>query len=302
MPNMRNDREGVRNDGQGFRNEPDREPRIAPLKDLDDFDVADHEPDIRGWTVRSADNEKVGKVKELIADTGAMKVRYMEVALDKKTLRLDDDRHVLVPIGAARLNDDDDEVLINRASTEFASLPAYRREDLDRGYEDRLRSSWGASASGGSATRGKSADYYDHEHFDDRNFFGKRRSGRENEAYITRSEEEMAVRKQRQRAGEVDVRKHVESERVSKSVPVEREEVSVERRPASGRHASGEIGEDEVRIPVMEEEATVEKRTVPKEEIVVKKHAVQDRQRVEADLKRERVDVDKRGSADREKR
>jgi uncharacterized protein (TIGR02271 family) len=284
------------------RHTPDERPRVAPLSDLNDFQVAENEPDIRGWKVRSSDSREVGKVKDLIADTGSMKIRYLDIELDKKSLDLRDDRRVLVPVGAARLNDDDDLVLINRASSEFATLPEYSGEGIDRGYEDRVRESWGSSTSGRSAATRGTTSQHDDDQFSDRNFFGRRREGRENESYLTRSEEEMRVGKRQQRAGEVDVKKRVETERVSKSVPVTREEVTVERRPASDQTASGKIGEDEVRIPLMAEEAVVEKRSVPQEEVVVRKHAVRDEQQVEADLKKERLDVSKRGNVDRENR
>ncbi|MEG3193797.1 YsnF/AvaK domain-containing protein, partial [Lysobacter sp. D1-1-M9] len=99
-------------------------------------------------------------------------------------------------------------------------------------------------------------------------------------------------------AGEVDVRKTVETERVAKTVPVSHEEVTVERRPVTGATPrGGKISEDEVRIPLSAEEAVVEKRTVPKEEVVIRKQTVQGEQKVEADLKRERVDVDKNANA-----
>jgi uncharacterized protein (TIGR02271 family) len=73
-----------------------------------------------------------------------------------------------------------------------------------------------------------------------------------------------------------------------------REEVEVERRPverAAGA-ADVDIREDEVRVPIMEEEVIVEKRPVVKEEIVVKKRAVEETEEVEAELKKERIDVD----------
>ena len=72
-----------------------------------------------------------------------------------------------------------------------------------------------------------------------------------------------------------------------------RQEVTVERRPVSADAAQGAtIGEDEIRIPVMEEQLVVEKRLVPREEIIVRKRAVQEQQTVEADLRKERLEVD----------
>ena len=59
-----------------------------------------------------------------------------------------------------------------------------------------------------------------------------------------------------------------------------------------GREVSeAEIGEDEVRMPVTEEEVVTEKRPVAKEEIRVRKDAVEDEEVVEEDVRREEVDV-----------
>ena len=48
---------------------------------------------------------------------------------------------------------------------------------------------------------------------------------------------------------------------------------------------------DEIRIPVYEEELVVEKRIVAKEELVIRKDVVSGEQVVEADLRKERVEV-----------
>jgi uncharacterized protein (TIGR02271 family) len=121
-------------------------------------------------------------------------------------------------------------------------------------------------------------------------------SMRDDERRLTLSEEELAVGKRQQRAGAVEIDKHVETEHVREAVPVTREEVSVERRPVSGEmHGSARIEEDNIRIPVREEEAVAEKRVVPREELVVKKHQVQGRETIEADLRHERADVHREG-------
>jgi uncharacterized protein (TIGR02271 family) len=109
-------------------------------------------------------------------------------------------------------------------------------------------------------------------------------------------EEEVNVRKQPVKKGEVRVRKDVVTERRAIDVPVEREEVVVERRPVRGRSASGGIRDnEEVRIPVEEEEVFVEKRPVVREEIAVGKRRVQDTRHVEADVRKERARVEQEG-------
>jgi stress response protein YsnF len=76
-------------------------------------------------------------------------------------------------------------------------------------------------------------------------------------------------------------------------VPIRHEEVSVERVPVEGREGSeAEIGEDEITMPVTEEEVITEKRPVVKGEIRIRKNAVQDEEVVEEDVRREEVDVE----------
>ncbi|MGI8549122.1 MAG: YsnF/AvaK domain-containing protein [Gemmatimonadaceae bacterium] len=119
-----------------------------------------------------------------------------------------------------------------------------------------------------------------------------------NDVRISRSEEELTVGKRQVSAGEVGLKKTVETEHVTKNVPLMREEVEIERHPVNASSANAgdvEIGEQDIRIPLTAEEAVVNKRVVAKEEVVVTKHAVQDTKEVGADLRKERIDVDKQG-------
>ena len=70
--------------------------------------------------------------------------------------------------------------------------------------------------------------------------------------------------------------------------------MSVERVPVEdGRRASeDEIGEDEIVMPLTEEEIVVEKRPVVKEEIRIRKNVVEEEEVVEADVRREEVEID----------
>ncbi|MBV8234306.1 MAG: YsnF/AvaK domain-containing protein, partial [Acidimicrobiia bacterium] len=88
-------------------------------------------------------------------------------------------------------------------------------------------------------------------------------------ARIEVREEELQAHKQLVEAGEVRVRKEVVTEHRTLEVPVQREEVVIE------RHApTGELVE-EIRIPVRKEQVTVEKRPVVKEEVTVGKRVVE---------------------------
>lgn len=144
--------------------------RIAALDDLPDFKVADDDPDVRGWDVLASDGQKVGEVHELLVDTSAMRVKYLDVAVDDG-LSTGKDAHVLVPIGTARLDDDEDRVLMpTLASSRITALPAYRRGELSRDYENRVLASFNAPATPGTAEN----DFYAGELFDDRRFYDAR--------------------------------------------------------------------------------------------------------------------------------
>lgn len=264
---------------------------LARLDELDDFEIADGEPDIRGWTVKTADGKEIGKVDNLIADPVACEVRYLEVKVKHDLLGTKEDEQLLFPIGAARLNDDDDVVTVNRLpSTGLRDVPRFGRSRLTPENDRSLTEHY----FGTNTPREKE------EHA---RFFGARRKGRENASYLTLSEEQLAVGKRAVKQAEVHVHKSVETKHVEQEVPTMREAVTVERRPATpGMSAKPTIGEEDIRVPVVGEELVTEKRTVPIEEIVIKKSAVRDMQTVEADLKREKVDVDREGDTARPNR
>lgn len=119
-----------------------------------------------------------------------------------------------------------------------------------------------------------------------------------NERTMELKEEELKVRKTPVKKGEVEVRKEVVTEQRQINVPVEREEVVIERRPARGRAASGGMQSEEIRIPVKEERVNVEKETVAKEEVSVGKRKVRDTKTVGGTVKKEQLRVDQQGDVE----
>jgi uncharacterized protein (TIGR02271 family) len=114
---------------------------------------------------------------------------------------------------------------------------------------------------------------------------------------IQLKEEQLKARKTSAKAGEVEVRKEVHTDRKTIQVPVEREEVVIERRPAGGRAAAGDIKAEQIRIPVKEEKVNVSKEAVVKEEVNVGKRKVRDTQTVGGDVRREELVVETQGKA-----
>jgi uncharacterized protein (TIGR02271 family) len=114
----------------------------------------------------------------------------------------------------------------------------------------------------------------------------------EDELRVQRTEEELAAGTREREAGLLKVRKRVRTDREHIEVPTRHEEVSVERVPVEGDASEAEIGDDEVVVPVTEEEVVVGKRPVVKEEVRIRKDVVEDTEVVEEDVRREEIDVE----------
>ena len=119
-------------------------------------------------------------------------------------------------------------------------------------------------------------------------------SSRREEASLVRHEEELVTDTVVAEAGRVGVHKLVEHERVETVVPRNVEHAEFERRgPAEADSGEVEVLPDgSVSIPVFEEELVIEKRLVVRERVIVRKHTVTEEHQVEADLRRERVEVE----------
>lgn len=127
-------------------------------------------------------------------------------------------------------------------------------------------------------------------------------------------EERLNVNKERVQTGEVHIEKDVVEEEQVIDVPVEREEVFVERRPVTDNDLTRGEGDltdfddrdrafkddhDTIRVPIMEERVEVTKKPVVTEEIVVGKRKVQDTETVRDTVRREEAhieeDIDENG-------
>lgn len=110
-------------------------------------------------------------------------------------------------------------------------------------------------------------------------------------------EEQLTANKQQVQAGEVGIHKNVVSEEKSINVPVNREEVYIERTPVSGTVPSDTpIGQEETyRVPVSEEQVNVTKQPVVREELKIGKRVVQENQQVTDTVQREEAQIDRTG-------
>ena len=162
-------------------NENDNKNRLQELGGSD-YKIAEGEDDIKGWDVKDGQDNDLGDVDDLIFDTQSLKVRYIVLDLDKnKDLGLED-RKVLIPIGMAELNDDNDKVILpNITVAQIRSLPDYDEDSLNSDYETRIYNSL-------SGTTGVvyGTDFYNNDYFNDQNLYRNRQPDRSTIRIITR--------------------------------------------------------------------------------------------------------------------
>lgn len=121
----------------------------------------------------------------------------------------------------------------------------------------------------------------------------KRDYDRESPENIQLLGEVLRVHKDRVNRGEVRIRKEVVAENQTVQVPVTREELVIERRPVNETSAAaGKIGETEIRVPLNEERASIDKATVVREEVSVGKRAVEEVRDVSGEVRHEELVVE----------
>ena len=223
-----------------------------------------------GYKVYDRDGHKIGKVDDLFLDEGD-NLEYMGVKMGFFGLS-----STLIPVDAVRVEEGQQALYVEAEKEHVKDGPRFDDDnEITPEFERQVREYYGLGAA--EARGGYGA--YD----DDRD---------PDELSVRRSEEELRAGVRERKSGQVNVRKRVKTERESLTVPRKREEVSVDRVPVEDEAYESELGEDEVSVPVVEEEVVVEKRPVVKEEIRVRKDVVEDEEVVEEDVRKEEVDID----------
>ena len=287
------------------------------------------EDEYEGYTVRDPNGEKIGKVDDLSLDEndqpkyigvkmGFFGTRSTLVPLDACTV---DKSQGFIEVNQPKQTvkdapnfDDDKEITpdYERQVREYYGLSAHEGERGSYGaYDDAQDDDQQQTTSGAAATTasgdadsgrvGPGMVEGDVEsggfrgHSEDNEGVNQRKGSDledQDELRVQRSEEELRAGVREREAGKLNVRKRVRTEREQIAVPKKREEVSVERVPVNEPASEGQIGEDEVSVPVVEEEVVVDKQAVVKEEVRVRKDVVQDEEIVEEDVRKEEVDID----------
>jgi uncharacterized protein (TIGR02271 family) len=129
-------------------------------------------------------------------------------------------------------------------------------------------------------------------------------SGPTTDNAMTRSEEQLHVGTETRESGRARLRKYVVTEQETVTVPVQREEVRIEREPITdanrGEALDGPaISEEEHEVVLHEERPVVEKEAVPVERVRLDTETVTDHQQVTEEVRKEQIDTDGDGITDR---
>jgi uncharacterized protein (TIGR02271 family) len=237
--------------------------------------------------VYGSDGEKIGTIDDVYVDDATGEPTFALVNTGLFGLRSS-----FVPLQRAELTDD--AIRVGYTKDKVKDAPNMDKDGrLEPSEEDELYRYYGMGAmSGGRSGEGTAGGTGMAE---DRGTMD-RDAGRGTDDAMTRSEEELHVGTREREIGKARLRKHVVTEHVTKTVPVQREEVRVEREPITGENldaaTSGPaISEDEHEVTLRAEEPVVEKRAVPKERVRLDKDTHVDQETVEDDVAREEIDV-----------
>ena len=245
--------------------------------------------DWQGRTLKDRNGDKIGKIDSLYLDretdrpewalvhTGLFGTKSSFVPLAGASPERED---VIVQVDADQVKDapkmDPDGELSEQQEAEL-----FRHYGVDYTTEG----STTATGNGEAAPSGE------------RGAVGRDVSGPTTDDAMTRSEEELRVGTTQTERGRARLRKYVVTEQVQQTVPVQREEVRVEREPITDANAGQaldgpDISEEEHEVVLHEEEPVVEKRTVPRERVRMAKDTRTDEAQVSEEIRKERIEAE----------
>ena len=249
---------------------------------------------VRGWqgaTMVDRDGDRIGQIDAIYVDDQTGEPEWALV-----TTGLFGTRSTFVPIAQAAAHGD--QVQVPYDNQRVKDAPTMDPDGhLSEQEEQELWRHYGLEYGGGSGAAGTTADSGRAATGEDRDPVGRDVSGPTTDAAMTRSEEELRVGTQTRERGRARLRKYVTTEQQTVTVPVQREEVRLEREPITDTNidaaTSGpDISEEEHEVTLHEETPVVEKRAVPRERVRLDTETVTEERQVAEDVRKEQIEVD----------
>jgi uncharacterized protein (TIGR02271 family) len=250
--------------------------------------------DIKNYEVYTETGARIGSVTDALLDDSG---RFRYLVIDTGFWIFG--KSVLLPVGRAKMNDDKRRIYVSGLTREQAeNLPEYSDEmTVDYDYEERVREVYRPQTASEAQTRRDREPYnYDQEP----ELYGTKETNERNRQTISLYEERLSANKDRHKTGAVSVRKRIDSETSRVCVPVEKEQIAIERtRPSEVREVDPEITdfqETEVaRIDLYEESVDIEKKAFVREEVSIEKAVDRDTVEAEEAVRREELELDVEG-------
>jgi uncharacterized protein (TIGR02271 family) len=241
----------------------------------------------QGRDLLGSDGEKLGSVKEIYEDQRTGKPEWALV-----TSGMFGSRSHFVPLAGAEPSGEAVRVRVSKDQVKDA--PSIDSDgELSEQEERQLFEHYGVPYTEAGSVTANGAPHGDAGNAG----AGHDISGPNTDDAMTRSEEELLVGKAQQQTGRARLRKYVVTEQVQTTVPVQREEVRVEREPITESNRDQaldgpEISEEEHELVLHEEVPVVEKRTVPKERVSLQKETLTEEREVSEEVRKERIETD----------
>jgi uncharacterized protein (TIGR02271 family) len=225
----------------------------------------------RGVPVYDGAQEKIGAVEEIFYDEQTNQPEWLGIGTG-----FFGTKRVLVPVEGAELREDG--FYVPYAKERVKDSPDIDEDQISQETEQQLYAHYGVQYSERRSESGLPE--------------GGRTAETRAQASVTRSEEELEVGKREVDAGQVRLRKWVETEPAQMDVDLKRETARVSRERVDEPVSEAEIGEEEIEVPLRAEKAVTQKRTVAKERIGVEKDVQTDRETVQDEVRKERVEME----------
>jgi uncharacterized protein (TIGR02271 family) len=238
----------------------------------------------RGQNLIDSHDDKVGKIEEIYLDADSDMPEWALV-----TTGMFGSKQSFVPIEGATEREDGIHVPFEKATVKDA--PKVEPDGaLSPQEENELYRHYGRDSRSASSEDTPLAS-------DERGGPGTDTSGPNTDDAMTLSEEQLRVGTTEREAGRVRLKKYVVEDEVTKTVPVRREEVRIEREPITDANrgdalAGPDISEEEHEVVLHEETVSVDKQAVAKERVRLDKDVTTDEQTVSDTVRQERIDVD----------
>ena len=244
-----------------------------------------------GRTMVGSDGEKIGKISEIYEDPQTGKPEWATVSSG-----LFGTKSNFVPLAGASPEGEDVRAQVTKDQVKDA--PGVEADgELSEQEEQRLFEYYSVPYTTEGSTTAQGQPDTGQRGQTDRGTEGRDVSGPETDEAMTRSEEELRVGTRQREAGRARLRKYVVTETVTKTVPVQREEVRIEREPITDANrdqamSGADISEEEHEVVLHEEEPVVEKRVVPKERVRLDKETVSDEREVSEEVRKEQIETE----------